>query len=142
LNPESSALNEGRTIYSISPLSSLPADLFGSWRVTIARLHTALHLAHNDTDNLQDANYYSARNHTVEPCLSIQAVQSMEQIKVSASRKGSYCDGEFSTLSIDTVEYFPQPPPTKGDPSSWRVTRTSGQFMAEKSFSRPGRTYV
>jgi hypothetical protein len=142
LNHDHRAVNGGRTEYSISLLSSLPADVCGAWRVTIARLHNALHLAHNNTDNLQEASYYTARNHTVQPCLSIQAIENIPQAKVSASRQNSYSDGEFCRLSIDTVEYFPQPPPGRGDPSSWNVTRTNGQSMAEKTVSRPGRTYV
>jgi hypothetical protein len=142
LSNESRVVNGGRTAYSISLLSSLPADLCGAWRVTIARLHNALHLAHNDTDNLQEASYYTARDHTVQPCLSIQAVENSQQTKISGSRQNSYGDGEFSRLSIDTVEYFPQPPPAKGDPSSWNVTRTNWQLMADKTVSRPGRTYV
>jgi hypothetical protein len=142
LNHKRRAVNGGSTGYSISLLSSLPADLCGAWRVTIARLHNALHLAHNDTDNLQEASYYTARYHTVQPCLSIQAKENIPQVEVSAPRQKSYSDGEFCRLSIDTVEYFPQPPPAKGGPSSWNVTRINGQLMADKTVPRPGRTYV
>ena len=142
-NHENCFLDKERTEYSIYPMSSLPADLCDAWRITVGRLHTAFHLAHNDTDNLQVANYYTSLNHLIELCSLEQEEQHLNGMKSSGSDESFNSDEEeYFKLSIDTVEYFPQPPIARADPSPRIVKSPSGQYTVDKTISRPGRTYV
>lgn len=143
VNHEKCTLDKERTECSIYPMSSLPADLCDAWGVTVGRLHTAFHLAHNDTDNLQVANYYTALNHIIEQCSLEQEEQHLNEMESSSSDKSFNSDEEeYFKLSIDTVEYFPQPPVARADPSPRIVKSPGGQLTVDKTISRPGRTYV
>ena len=142
LNHEICAVNKKRPKCSIVPISCLPADLCNAWDDTIGRLHAAFFLAHDETDNLQDASYYIAHNRALEPCSSAREIQNFQELKVD--RTYNICDSDDGCfqLSIDSVEYFPQPPIARADPSSWTLTCASGQPTVERTISRPGRTYV
>ena len=144
VNHENCTLDKERTEYSIYPMSCLPADLCDAWRITVGRLHSAFHLAHNDTDNLQEANYYTALNHFIEPYIPVQEEQHIhETISSGSDQTFNSNEEEYFKLSIDTVEYFPQPPTASADSTPRNVKSVAaGQSMADKTISRPGRTYV
>ena len=60
----------------------------------------------------------------------------------SGSDRSFNSNEEYFKLSIDTVEYFPQPPVARADPSPRNVKSTAGLSVADKTISRPGSTYV
>ena len=140
LSGESCAVSKQSTKYRIEPISSLPANLCYAWRVTVGRLYAALYLAYDDTDNLQEASYYTAHSHTEALCSSARDIQNFQGTKVGSPNKN--CDEDFFKLSIDMVEYFPQPPIARANTSSRTLTCATGQSLVDKIISRPGRTYL